>query len=127
MNAGRVSQILYTFKVKSAGVNSIITSLLTVAGNLARIFTLFVEVDDALPLIINVSAVCVNFVVLLQILFYGQGEKVKDEGIDDKVGEKEKKWWKTSKIRMERNFGRIERSRQLYFLEIKYEEMFWGK
>ena len=69
--ASKVPQIITNFKNKSTGKLSIVTFLLSTAGTAARVFTTLQEVDDSVILLSAVLGFVLNFIITLQIIFYG--------------------------------------------------------
>lgn len=62
------------------GVQSLFASFLKVGGNFARIFTIFVEVDDILIKINQALALILNCAVFAQFFIYPGLEKEGQEG-----------------------------------------------
>lgn len=76
------------------GVQAFSSSVLRVLGNIARIFTLFVEVDDFFLKFNVLLAASLNFAVLMQFFFYPSqpSQKVEDsEATAENPKEKNKK------------------------------------
>ncbi|KAK8791946.1 hypothetical protein WA158_005323 [Blastocystis sp. Blastoise] len=68
--AARVPQIITNHKQHHTGQLSLITWLLTLAGNVARIFTILTELDDTIMVICTISSTVCNVILVLQILIY---------------------------------------------------------
>ena len=68
---GRLPQIVQNFRQGHTGQLSLVTHVLNVAGNLARIGTLLHEVDDQIVLASSVSALVQNTLLVGQILMLG--------------------------------------------------------
>lgn len=74
LNAGRIPQILLSWRRKSTGELSLVTLALQVAGNLARVFTTITTVGDGLMLLgVSVSTLF-NSVLLGQWVRYNWGK-----------------------------------------------------
>ncbi|PRP76644.1 hypothetical protein PROFUN_14970 [Planoprotostelium fungivorum] len=67
----RVPQIYTIFKNGTAGQLAIITWILNLAGSTARVFTTFKETGDLLLTAAYALGAFFNFVIILQILWYG--------------------------------------------------------
>ena len=72
---GRMSQIFFSFGQKDTGSLSSITYFLGMMGSLTRIFTTYTETKDVLLIATFVYGAFLNFVILLQILIYGDKSK----------------------------------------------------
>lgn len=68
---GRLPQIVQNLRQGHTGQLSLITYLLNVAGNAARIGTTLQELDDKMVLLTSISALVQNGVLLAQILLLG--------------------------------------------------------
>ena len=68
--SSKLPQITLNFSQKHTGVLSLITCLLQFVGGLARLGTLFQEVDDMLVIGNTSLATLLNFVLLLQVVAY---------------------------------------------------------
>ncbi|KAA8497697.1 Mannose-P-dolichol utilization defect 1 protein-like [Porphyridium purpureum] len=71
-NLSRLPQIWMSFRSKSTGQLSVATVALTVAGNVARLFTTAVQVKDAFVLMSSLCAFALNSVVLTQCILYNK-------------------------------------------------------
>jgi len=73
-------QIKDNYVKKSTGTLSFIMCFLYTMGNVARIFTTLVEVNDKLVLTNFLIAFCINFTLMTQILIYWKStpEKIKE-------------------------------------------------
>jgi mannose-P-dolichol utilization defect protein 1 len=72
---GRMSQIFVSFREKDTGSLSSITYFLGMMGSLTRIFTTYTETKDLILIANFVYAAFLNFVILVQILIYGDKSK----------------------------------------------------
>ena len=72
---GRLPQIVQNLRQGHTGQLSLVTHLLNVAGNIARIGTVLQELDDKIVLASSVSALLQNAILVLQILLLGGPKK----------------------------------------------------
>lgn len=70
------------------GVQVFVPALMRVAGNLARIFSIFVEVDDFWVKFNIVLSTFLNFSMMCQFFFYPGLEKVGGKEVGKKVEER---------------------------------------
>ena len=69
-NFSRLPQIWMNYKHKSTGELAVSTIFLTVAGNVARLFTTFVQVRDPVLFAASCSSLLLNATLLLQWYLY---------------------------------------------------------
>lgn len=75
---GRISQIASNFRDKNVGVQKALANFMKVGGNAARVFSTYVETDDKLNLLMQITSFIMNAIVLGQVLLYpGVEEKGK--------------------------------------------------
>lgn len=80
LSAGsKVAQISTIYRIKSKGNVSMLTWSLAAYGCYARLFTVCVEVKDALILLNYISSSVLNTTVVALCLYYGEGKKRKEE------------------------------------------------
>lgn len=75
VTSSKLPQILQNFHQKHTGVLSLITLALQFVGGVARLGTLFQEVDDMLVIGNTSLAVFLNFIILAQYLVYASNTK----------------------------------------------------
>jgi len=71
----RLGQIRDNYRNKSTGTLSFFMCFLNFMGVVARIFTTLVELNDKLVLGSLLVAVCINGVIVLQILYYWKNKQ----------------------------------------------------
>lgn len=71
----RMSQIFVSYTEKDTGPLSPVTFLLGMLGSITRIFTTYTETKDMILIATFVYGAFLNFVVLMQILIYGDKSK----------------------------------------------------
>eukprot|EP00918_Siedleckia_nematoides_P025004 GHVU01054016.1.p1 GENE.GHVU01054016.1~~GHVU01054016.1.p1 ORF type:complete len:215 (+),score=40.79 GHVU01054016.1:134-778(+) len=68
--SSRLPQIIQNSKQGHTGQLSLLTAAMTCGGNLARLVTTWISVNDSLVLLTNLSSTTANAVLLAQILMY---------------------------------------------------------
>lgn len=91
--SSRINQILINYKNKSTGALSPITIMLSWSGNLARLFTLLVDLGFEDPQIIysSLTFFVFNFTPFVQYLIYRGNTPAADDKAEEKRTETEKK------------------------------------
>jgi len=80
---GRLKQIIMTFYSKSSGTLSLISFGLFSLGNAARVFTTLVEAKGNIILVFpHISVFLMNFIITMQILYYGEA-KAKSDSVEN--------------------------------------------
>lgn len=69
----KLAQISTIYKIKSKGNVSVLTWLLATYGCLARLFTVYVEVDDMQIMLNFLVSFVLNSLVVIMCLYYGSG------------------------------------------------------
>lgn len=88
----RLTQILANFSQGHTGVLALMTVILQVGGNVARIFTTMTEVDDIAVLGSYVLSFALNATIALQIIFYWKATtKFQQEAKEKQAKENKKK------------------------------------